>query len=212
MRKRTPLSPADVALHQAAIAGDLAAAREAVAAGAGVSSQDVEHASAPLQWAAAFGHADVARFLLDAGADVNAVDENGDAPLSSAVLNGHAPVVRLLLDGGADVNAEDGGGSTPLLVAIMARRTALLPLLLAAGSDVNFRRYNGSTPLMEAAEAGDPGTVHLLVEAGADPAQTDDDGRTAADYARAHSRAEAATYLTGLRTCRGRRRGPTRVS
>ena len=42
------------------------------------------------------------RALLDAGADKNLADNDGDTPLFTAAQNGHDAVVRTLLDAGAD--------------------------------------------------------------------------------------------------------------
>ena len=58
-----------------------------------------------LNWALKRGHLEVAKFLLDHGADVNARD--GFALIEASVY-GHLEVAKLLLDYGADVNARDG--------------------------------------------------------------------------------------------------------
>ena len=42
------------------------------------------------------------RSLIDAGADVNAADEDGDTALMNAAWNGHVETVKLLLEAGAD--------------------------------------------------------------------------------------------------------------
>lgn len=59
---------------------------------------------APIFYASTNGHLDVARFLLDRGANVNSQD---DLALISASKNGILDVVRLLLDRGANVNGQD---------------------------------------------------------------------------------------------------------
>jgi uncharacterized protein len=68
-----------------------------------------------LQLASYFGSYQVASFLLDKGADANAVAGNGTRvqALHSAVSNHHTDVVRLLLSHGANVNAQQEGGFTP---------------------------------------------------------------------------------------------------
>ena len=53
------------------------------------------------------GHDKVAKMLLDAGANVNAVINNGNTPLHYASRNGHDKVAKMLLDAGANVNAVD---------------------------------------------------------------------------------------------------------
>src|SRR5207248_7969224 len=66
----------------------------------------------PLMRASARGFADVARALLDAGADVNAQRGDGFTPLVLAVFFGHEEVVRLLLERGADAGAATRLGTT----------------------------------------------------------------------------------------------------
>ena len=47
------------------------------------------------------GHAEIVRLLLDAGADVNAEDQNGGTALMRAADNGYADIVRILTEAGA---------------------------------------------------------------------------------------------------------------
>jgi ankyrin repeat protein len=57
--------------------------------------------------------ADVARLLIDRGADVNAVQTAGYRPLHQAAVVGREDLVRLLLDAGADKAARCDRGKTP---------------------------------------------------------------------------------------------------
>ncbi len=85
------------------------------------------------------GFAETVRLLLDAGADPNAVDEDGLTPLWSALQSGptvaREPVVRLLIRRGADAQARNTAGVV-LVDAVAAQskrpsaeRAALLELL-----------------------------------------------------------------------------------
>ena len=67
--------------------------------------------------AAANGHLEVVRLLLEAGADKNAADARGDNALITAALYGQLEVVRLLLEAGADKNAAMANGTTALMLA-----------------------------------------------------------------------------------------------
>lgn len=56
----------------------------------------------------------IARILLEAGADPNALDEQGRTPLSYAALSDNPEFVRFLLDRGADAKRKMPDGSTAL--------------------------------------------------------------------------------------------------
>ena len=56
-------------------------------------------------------------FLVEVGADPNAVDKSGVAPLHRAVRGRCAAAVRALLDGGADPMLHNGNASTPIKLA-----------------------------------------------------------------------------------------------
>ena len=73
----------------------------------------------PLLLAAREGHAESARALLDAGADVNQVSA-GDhtSPLLIATINGHFDLATLLLSSGADPKAAAENNATPLYGAL----------------------------------------------------------------------------------------------
>ena len=63
------------------------------------------------------GHLDTVKALIDAGANVDAVDNEGTNALVLATLNGHLDVAGLLLEAGADPNISDRWGRNVLFVA-----------------------------------------------------------------------------------------------
>lgn len=163
----------------------------------------------PLHQAARHGLADVARLLLDAGADPDARNRWGLVPLHYAARFGHVPVARLLLARGARPDAAAAGGQTPLDWAICFERRDVARLLLEAGSPVSpfaaaglglvdrlaallaadpscahARNEWGGTPLHVAAIGGSLEAARLLLDAGADPGARDARGRRPADHAR----------------------------
>lgn len=114
----------------------------------------------PLLYASRDGRDEVARVLIDHGADVGLAEANGIAPLLMATLNNHRSIALQLLAAQADTNTQDFWGRTPLWAAVDYRnldmnnreqdsptyngvdRAPLLDLieaLLAAGADVNAR-------------------------------------------------------------------------
>jgi uncharacterized protein len=112
-----------------------------------------------LHYPAFFGLGDAVgttRFLLEAGADVNARSANplSVLPLHSAVAGGHDDVVAVLIEAAADVNAAQRHGYTPLHGAAHNGATATVERLLAAGADRMARNDDGRTPADLAADAG----------------------------------------------------------
>ena len=72
---------------------------------------------APIHSACAISHFDIAKLLIEHGADVNARQMQGVTPLHSAAHNGQAKLSKLLIDSGADINAKMENGQTPLFMA-----------------------------------------------------------------------------------------------
>ncbi|KAH9917855.1 ankyrin repeat-containing domain protein, partial [Fomitopsis serialis] len=60
------------------------------------------------------GALDIARYLIDQGADVDRADNSGWTPLHIASSAGHDEVVRELLGAGANINRKNDKGITPL--------------------------------------------------------------------------------------------------
>ena len=118
--------------------------------------------------------------LIDAGADVNAVDRNGHTVLMLAVSY-QPSVVQTLLDAGAHVYTTNHVGWTALMIAVLSQ-PSVIQTLLDAGANVNAANHNGHTALMIAASY-QPSVVQTLIDAGAHLFAVDHDGRTALHYA-----------------------------
>ena len=71
----------------------------------------------PLVFAAREGDAESARYLLDAGADVNQTTEYGWTPLLTATNNRHYKLAESLIERGANPNIANKGGWTPIYLA-----------------------------------------------------------------------------------------------
>ncbi len=82
---------------------------------------------------------EAARFLLDAGADINARDLSGETPLIQAAGLGCREMVALLLGGGAEVNARDEGQETALFKAARHGYAEVCGALLGAGAELNIQ-------------------------------------------------------------------------
>jgi ankyrin repeat protein len=109
----------------------------------------------PLHLSAFFGGVDVARLLLDAGAEIDVVSRNDFSvyPIHSAAA-GRVPVALLLVERGADVNVRQRHGWTPLHTAAHNGSGELVDALLAAGADPGAANDDGVTAVDLAREAG----------------------------------------------------------
>jgi ankyrin repeat protein len=140
-----------------------------------------------------FGVADA---LLKAPAlDVNALNEAGESALMMAALKGQQDWSQRLLERGATVNKS---GWSPLHYAATGPEPAVVKLLLDRGATIDAPSPNHSTPLMMAAQYGNEANVDVLLARGADARLRNDQGLTAADFARLAKRDALATKLDRL--------------
>jgi ankyrin repeat protein len=126
---------------------------------------------------------------------VDPANPNGETPLMIAAIRGSLPAVKLLLGRGAALNR---AGWTPLHYAASGPDNGVTAWLLTQGAAVDARSPNGTTPLMMAARYGNSLLVPLLLKAGADPALANEQGLTAADFARRGGRDGVARELDAL--------------
>ncbi|KAI0878003.1 hypothetical protein GGS24DRAFT_48617 [Hypoxylon argillaceum] len=121
----------------------------------------------PLLWAATNSNLELARFLLENGADVTAANNRGRTALHlSAESNDEEhrdDMVRLLLGHGASPEATSDGGWTPLHNAAQSGHLSVVALLLDTKAKVNAELSNGMTPLHWAAFNGYEDIVKLLL-------------------------------------------------
>ena len=75
--------------------------------------------------------------LIDAGADVEAVQEPGSArPLHLASIGNHQIMAKLLIDRGANLEAREAQGRTSLSVAAIYGSIEVAKILVLRGADI----------------------------------------------------------------------------
>ncbi|GAB3920647.1 ankyrin repeat domain-containing protein [Mucilaginibacter myungsuensis] len=110
----------------------------------------------PLGLACYFGQAEVARYLVLKGAEVNLPSNNGFNvfPLHSATAGNFTDIARMLVANGAEVNVVQKSGVTPLHSAAQNGNADMLILLLEKGADVGIRMEGGKLPADLARDKG----------------------------------------------------------
>ena len=108
--------------------------RTLILQGVDVNSRDVFGDNTGLHWAASLGLAEMARLLIDNGANVDIRNHDGNTPLHWAAGEGQKELVVILIAHGADVNARGKGGWTPLRWAEAHGQKEIARILMAAGA------------------------------------------------------------------------------
>jgi ankyrin repeat protein len=132
---------------------------------------------------------DVARFLIQEGADVNAKDFIQDTPFLYAGAEGRNDILKLALAAGANLKDINRYGGTALIPAAHHGHPDTVRVLLGTAIDKDHVNKLGWTALLEAVILGDGGPVHteivrLLVEAGANVNIADRDKVTPLQHAK----------------------------
>jgi ankyrin repeat protein len=126
-------------------------------------------------------HAEIARLLIENGADVNTKGGFGDTVLMFACERGHLDLAKFLLERGADihqVNDKVFRGRTALMGAAWAGQVESVKLLLAHNAEVNAADTGKETALFKAAYNGHAEVAGILLENGADIDARDYRGNT----------------------------------
>lgn len=138
-----------------------------------------------LQATAKGGHLDTFKVLLEAGASVHALADDGSCRtvVVTAVENGCIDVVQMAVEARAHINVprdDRGCLASPLQVVTLRGHLLMVKCVLEAGSEVDGRQFVASsgpwghgrmacaTPLQIASKRGDLAIVDTLIRAGAD--------------------------------------------
>ncbi|WP_372404681.1 ankyrin repeat domain-containing protein [Streptomyces luteireticuli] len=174
LTSRTETDNAAAEAHKlmgAVVAGDLGAVRQQLAEGAEVDERfpllnGFNDGHTPLLVACRDGHEEIARELIAAGADVNAVEPVfGAVPLHKAVYNGHTGITALLaITPGIDLDFQGiTNGYTPLHDALWHGYEECARILIDAGARLDLAGHDGKRAADIARE--DLGADHPLARA-----------------------------------------------
>jgi len=171
---------------------------------------------------------DIARLLLDNGADVNArytdiksiyISDRDSTPLNDAIQNTHTNLIRLLVERGADMNKVTRDMSAVMTAVYdgeneqsdILNKSDILNILIPAGAPLDTKGYLGSTALHIAASQNKTWAVVTLLYAGADRTILNDNGQTALDLAEDPIIIRLLSAAAGGRRKTRRRKGRRRI-
>lgn len=177
------IAPRYATIDEAIARGDLADVRAHVSRDPARANHGKTGGMLPLHAAILRNKTEIALFLLEAGAQVDAPDRSQRTPLHLAVERGNVEIVTMLLAKHARPDERDSLGWTPLHHAAAKDKLAVARVLLAGGADPKVLSERGGTALHEAAASGGAEMIRLLLKAGVDPAVVSKTGVTALDIA-----------------------------
>ncbi|XP_041982480.1 uncharacterized protein LOC121735648 [Aricia agestis] len=182
------------ALLEAAARGDAGRVASLIRAGAPVDARD-ENGISALQRAAADGHVDVVRVLLEHGADPNTQDRvHGNTATHEAAWKGYSRCVALLARCGA-LRARNAAGFAPLHLATQNGHNQTTRELLLAGAPPDLQNNYGDTSLHTAARYGHAGVTRILISAQCRVSEQNKNGDTALHIAAAMGRRKLTRIL-----------------
>ncbi len=172
-------------IHRAIEAGDLALVKQILKSDPSALTErdNNQFRELPIHIAAQTGNIEIAKLLLEAGADIDAGDSDNSTALGVAAMRKHGEMVAFLIERGADINRRDRKADCPLSFAVYGRDEAIIQQLLDAGADLYFRSPNGETLLHISCARNVRGFVEHLLENNAEIDAPAANGGTPLGYA-----------------------------
>lgn len=132
-----------------------------------------EYGFTPLMCASQLGELNIVRILIEAKANVNSTDINGNTPMNHLLRwssfsfdhqSLHAECLQLLINSSASITMKNKNGMTPLLLASKHGKKECLHLLIKARASLCDMDDTSTSALNYAARKGYPSVLQMLLE------------------------------------------------
>ena len=111
--KKTGANAPEIDIHTAVLFNNPEAVRQHIEAGTDIDVKEPFSGSTPLVSAATFGKTEIAKMLIDAGADLTISNNDGTTPLHAAAFFCRVEILQMLIDAHADKTLRNNFGATP---------------------------------------------------------------------------------------------------
>ncbi|MDR2169708.1 MAG: ankyrin repeat domain-containing protein [Planctomycetaceae bacterium] len=138
---------------------------------------------------------DIAKYLIDEGADVNQTNALYKTPLFIAAVVGNIEMVKLLVHSGADVYEYNMYGESPLHAACQEGYLDVVKFFIENGVDINIKDNHDCTPLTNAIFKGKLDVTKYLIVKGADKNILTNNGGTILHWAVQSKNIDIVKYL-----------------
>lgn len=119
-----------------------------------------------LHWAVQEGHTNILRWLLQHGANPEALDMHSITPFAAAAADGNLRFLKIMRHYGANSNGVSPQ-NVPLIDAVAWNRWKCVRYLLLHGADINAKDKDGATALVYAVHHCLHGMASYLIHKGA---------------------------------------------
>lgn len=155
----------------------------------------------PLHGASFYGSVDIARLLIERGADVLAADETKSIPFAHACRHSHYNILEMFFTTFKQhskineiVTAVDIEHNSLLHLAVASANLQIVELLLAQKADPSAKREDEQTPIHLCAKNDSVEILETLVNAGSDINDIDNGNETILHKAAAHNKEHVLKY------------------
>jgi ankyrin repeat protein len=164
-------------LIEGIISGNIERVRTFVDGHVDVNFRSINNTGA-VHYSALFGHREITRILVYAGASYDMKDDFGYTPLHYASANAWFRVAEFLLTLDTNINAKTNTGYTPLMLATERGDEDTVIVLTGNLADMNLKNKRGWTALHIAYRNNHNRIINTLIRFGADPSVINNEGLT----------------------------------